>query len=319
MIATGLIALAPLALASPPTDAVEADDLREVREELRGIREMLELQRAENQALRDALRHADAGPQGRPGLRRAEPVERVSFGDSAWVRFGEVVDDVAAFGSDVRVEGTVLGNATAFGGDVVITETGVVRGDAVAFGGVVRVHPEGRVEGDRMALDGPVSAGVPTSGASMLSDLYHRAVLLLSFAGAGVLVVGLFPNRVERIARGLESQPIWSGIVGATVASLITVFSGLFALLTVGLGLPVSLVMMAVLGAAWLFGFVGLCQAIGDRLPFAEKPHGRWLTFLVGTVLLSCIGSLPWVGWMVVGAASLVGIGAAVTSRFGGS
>ena len=98
---------------------------------------------------------------------------------------------------------------------------------------------------------------------------------------------------------------------------LISVFSGLFVLLTLGLGTPVSALLMAGLGAAWLFGFVGLCQVVGDRLPFADKPQGRWLTFLVGTMLLTFLGSLPWVGWLVVFTASMVGIGAAITSRFG--
>ena len=77
--------------------------------------------------------------------------------------------------------------------------------------------------------------------------------------------------------------------------------------------------MIALLAAAWLFGFVGLCQAIGDQLPFAEKPHGRWLTFLVGMGLVSCVGSLPWVGVLVVFAASMMSVGASIISRFGSS
>jgi hypothetical protein len=68
---------------------------------------------------------------------------------------------------------------------------------------------------------------------------------------------------------------------------------------------------------AWLLGFVGLCQAVGDRLPVQERPHGRWIALLVGVLLMTFLGSLPWVGWVVVGGASLLGIGAALSTRFG--
>jgi hypothetical protein len=78
------------------------------------------------------------------------------------------------------------------------------------------------------------------------------------------------------------------------------------------------MMIVAVLGLAWLMGFVGLCQAVGDRLPFEQKPHGRWLAFLVGALLLTCVGNLPVVGWLVVIAASTMGIGAALSSRLGG-
>jgi len=83
------------------------------------------------------------------------------------------------------------------------------------------------------------------------------------------------------------------------------------------LGIPVSLVLVALLGLAWLLGFVGLCQAVGDRLPFQSKQHGRWLAFLVGVVLVSFVGALPFVGWLVVILMSLLGIGSALATKFG--
>ena len=71
------------------------------------------------------------------------------------------------------------------------------------------------------------------------------------------------------------------------------------------------------LGLAWLLGFVGLCQTVGDRLPLDLGPHGRWIAFLVGVVLITCLGSLPAIGWLFVSGASLVGLGAAISTRFG--
>ena len=56
---------------------------------------------------------------------------------------------------------------------------------------------------------------------------------------------------------------------------------------------------------------------MGDRLPVESRPYGRWLAFLVGVVLLTFLGSLPWVGWLVIAGASVLGVGAAISSRFG--
>jgi len=153
---------------------------------------------------------------------------------------------------------------------------------------------------------------------SLFDSLYRRLVLLLTFAGAGVLVVGLFPNRVGKIASNIDTHPMRSIAIGTLATGFLTLFSLLFAVVTLGLGLPVSMVVWVLIGLAWLMGFVGLCQAIGDRLPFESKPQGRWLTFLIGAVLITCMSSLPLVGWLVIGGASLLGIGAALSTRLGG-
>jgi len=322
LVAVGALFTAP-SFAGPPPQPTEAEqpvraaDLQRLYTEMRELRQAIEAERAENLRLRDLERDRPVSSHGRPE-------ERVGFGQDVYVGPAQEVEDVVGFGSDVRIDGVVRGNATSFGGNVIVTGSGVVYGDALSFGGRVEVQDGGRIRGDRIALEDPTGATLTadlepeSTVGSFLSSLYRRIVLLLSFAGAGVLVIGLFPGRVDRIAQDLESRPFWSAMLGTTATVLLTVFAVLFALLTLGLGPPVSALLMAWLGAAWLFGFVGLCQTIGDRLPFANKPHGRWLTFLVGTGLLSCLGSLPWVGWLVVFVASMLGVGASITSRFGG-
>ncbi|MEZ4319767.1 MAG: hypothetical protein R3F61_19790 [Myxococcota bacterium] len=303
----------------PANETIQVEDLRELQREMRAFQQTLESQRLENARLREELERTRLPAQSRAESER----ERVGFGQRIRVAHDEEVQDVVAFGNDVVIDGTVRGDATAFGGSVLITSRGVVYGDAIAFGGEVTIEDGGEVRGDRVALEDPtgttsVRTAPPESNfRALLSSLYHRLVLLLSFAGAGVLVIGLFPQRVDRIAQGLGDRPLWSAVLGTSATVMLSVFGTLFMLLTLGIGTPLSALLFAWLGAAWLFGFVGLCQAIGDRLPFADKPHGRWLTFLVGTILLSCLGSLPWVGWLVVFAASMLGVGGAITSRFG--
>lgn len=299
------------------------DELRRAEAEAQRVRKELSDLRQELVELQDT--------RSAQGKRAVDP-ERVAFGHVVLVEEGEMVDEVVGFGDDVHVKGAVRGDATSFGGSVIVFPTGSVGGDAVAFGGDIRVEDGGRIEGGRVSLGvpgvqisevespaaGSLGATIASDAQGLLSSLYRRLVLFLSFAGAGVLVVGLFPARVSNIADALEDRPFRSMFVGVMATGFLSLFSVVFALITVGLGIPVSFVVMAMLGLAWLMGFVGLCQAVGDRLPFEQKPHGRWLAFLIGTVLLTCVGSLPLVGWLVVLAASALGIGAALSSRFGG-
>jgi hypothetical protein len=310
-----------------------AQDRDEIRPELQVMAAELRRAHAETERARDEMRHMRAELRRVETESKADERELVGFGAPVLVEAGNVVDEVVGFGDDVHVEGEVLGDATSFGGSVIIGPDGIVHGDAVSFGGHVQVEDGGTVHGGRLALgvpgvgaievrhEGPAAMGALTgvvSGESLFSRLYHQLILLLSFAGAGVLVVGLFPSRVGRIANHLESSPFRSGLVGVIATGSLALFSLLFAVFTLGLGLPVSMMIVAVLGLAWLMGFVGLCQAVGDRLPFEQKPHGRWLAFLVGALLLTCVGNLPVVGWLVVIAASTMGIGAALSSRLGG-
>ena len=315
--------------AAPAQDAKPADPSTPISsdatEEIRRVTEELQRTQRELEALRESLE-----AQQRAAKQADHPSERVGFGRPVVVAAGDRVEQVVGFGDDVQVDGQVDGDATSFGGSVIVGATGVVYGDAVAFGGDVRVHEGGQIHGGQISLGTPAlvhdasdaplmgSLGDVADAEGLFSILYRRLILLLSFAGAGVMVVGLFPNRVGRIASTLEQRPFRSGLVGVLATGVLTLFSLLFAVVTVGLGLPVSLMVVGLLGLAWLMGFVGLCQAVGDRLPFEQKPHGRWLAFLVGTVLLTCVGSLPLVGWMVLVAASSIGIGAALSSRLGG-
>jgi cytoskeletal protein CcmA (bactofilin family) len=295
----------------------------ELQEQLEQMQRQLDAQQREIEALRAE----------RPPATADDP--RVGVGEVVRIGPGEQVDEVVSFGHDVDVQGYVEGDAVSVGGDVRVGQTGVVEGDAVSFGGRIQVDRGGRVEGNRVALSMPVglpevelepddspAAGnlhVATDVSGFLRSLYHRTVWMLSVAGASVLVVGLFPQRVNRVAQDLEARPVRSAVVGTLATGFLAMFAALFVVVTLGLGAPVSLLLVALLGMAWLLGFVGLCQAVGDRLPVQERPHGRWIALLVGVLLMTFLGSLPWVGWVVVGGASLLGIGAALSTRFGGA
>lgn len=231
---------------------------------------------------------------------------------------GTVADHAVSLAGDVRVDGHVTGNATSVAGDVIIGPTGVVDGDAVAIAGDVVVLPGGTLAGNRvgMEMDLPVLDGRPAEP-GLFDRIYRRIVLILSFAGAGVLTVGVFPKRVAHVAAAVERRPAHSVFVGGLSTFFVALLSVLVTVLTLGLGFPVAVVLLGALGVAWLLGFMGLCQAVGDRLPFDKRPHGRWVAFLVGVLLVTSIASLPWVGSVVLVGVGLLGVGASLSTRYG--
>lgn len=298
--------------------------------ELADQQAVLDAQAAELDARRAAFEAEQAAWEASVRRQRAQLAdERVveegaGFGRSVEVPAGQSWEEAISFGGDVRVKGHVTGDAVSFGGDVIVEDGGHVDQSAVSFGGRVVVHPGGTLNGDRVAMEVPAErspflGALPrvTGAARVWDQVRWRLVMLLAMAGAGVLTVGVFPARVRRIARDLEVRPLRAALLGSLASGFVIVFSVLLAVLTVGLGLPVSVLLLCALGIAWLLGFVGLCQAVGDRLPLNQRPYGRWLAFLVGVVPLVFLGSLPWIGWVVVGAASVIGVGGAVSTRFG--
>ena len=290
--------------------ATEEDERRELMEELRTLRSEVEAQRVELDKLNDQ--------KNAPPDRDTEFKQRESVGYDVVVVSGEETDKALAVGGDVIVAGTVFGDATSIGGDVLVSDGGRVEGKAISVGGEIIVAEGGFVARDRVAIAPQEHVASMTGGSdrhSLLTMLYHRLLFMLSFGGVGVLVVGLFPNRVGRVADTLWKRPLVSTVVGILTTSLLACVGGSFFLTF--LGIPVTLLAGAVFGMALILGFVGLCQAVGDRLPLRQKHHGRWLAFLIGTVLLCCVSALPAVGWLVLIGACTSGLGAAVMTRFG--
>lgn len=303
-------------------------------EELEAERAALEMEKSRFEEQRAAFEREKADWEAALARQPNPTEERTGFGRSVEVPGGDTWEEAISFGGDVTVRGRVAGDAVSFGGDVIVLDGGQIDQGAVSFGGRVVVENGGEILGDRVAMPVPSLANqflptasdpenyggsilVPSRPGALWSQIQWRLVVLLAVAGAGVLTVGLFPSRVNRIARDLEVRPLRAAFLGTLASGFVVLFSVLLAVLTVGLGIPVSLLLLGGLALAWLLGFVGLCQAVGDRLPFDQRPYGRWLAFLVGVVPLAFLGSLPLIGWVVVAAASVIGIGGAVSTRLG--
>ena len=320
-IASAALAWAPGAFAAPAEESVE--DREALRLEVEAMRVELAASKAEVAALEERVER----------LSRPTAPAPIYMGADVSVGSGQATEEAIAVWHDVHVRGHVTGDALAVGGDVLVHRGGRVDGDAVSIGGKVHVDEGGFVSGERVAVSlgeaGPllpataedhhaVGSLVVAAGADeTMRWLYHRLVWMLTVAGAGVVTIGLFPERVSRVAADVTRRPVRSAVVGTLATGLLSLFALLFVVLTFGLGSPLSFVVFAALGVAWLLGFVGFCQALGDKLPVDSKVHGRWLALAAGVLVLAFAGTLPWVGWFGLLGISMVGIGASLSTRFG--
>ncbi|MFT5586591.1 MAG: cytoskeletal protein CcmA (bactofilin family) [Cognaticolwellia sp.] len=300
----------PLAMAEPEAQQGRDPVLERI--------EALEAERARDKALmlqyEVRLREMEGGGGGNvsalPDPIVAEPVV---------IEAGEQVSEIVAWGP-VSVRGEVQGRAVSFGGNVRVFDGAKVRGDAVSFGGQVRVDPGAVVQGDRISYASTtqapsISESPLNQGGNWIRRITRKLVLILSLAGAGVVLTGLFPSQVERVSETLQERPLshlaW-GVMAVTLGGLLMV-----ALSATIIGIPIAALIPIVVGVAWLLGIVAMCQLVGETLPFEGAKSRRWAGFLAGVVLLSLVGLLPWVGQLILCCVSLAGIGAALRSRMG--
>lgn len=115
------------------------------------------------------------------------PHDRTQFGHDILVGPGEELTEVTCFGCNVRIRGKIQGDATTFGGNIVVEDQGEVGGDTTTFAGDVRLDKgakiggltvfAGRVHRDPAAtVDGDVTT---FSGSVWLVVLFGLPLVLL--------------------------------------------------------------------------------------------------------------------------------------------
>ena len=240
---------------------------------------------------------------------------------------GEAQRDVAVVSGDAEIDGLVAGSVIVLGGSVRLGATARVTGDIFAVGGQVMTEPGAQIGGRSVAypslgaawltlLEGPslgLSAGSPVVLAAKLALLTAWLALalgLLAVSGRSVLATS------ELVA----SEPLRSFLTGLTaVISLFVLALGLTAFAPGIAGVPLVLlvVLFAVLLKLW--GLVAVFHALGDWLTrtVLKRRLQPVNAATVGLVVLGGLKLVPWLGTVVWWAATLVGVGVALSTKFG--
>ncbi|WP_069806105.1 polymer-forming cytoskeletal protein [Thermogemmatispora onikobensis] len=237
--------------------------------------------------------------------------------------------DLISFGGTVAINGTVNGNVVAFSGNVIIE--GTVNGDVNLYGGAVSLQSGSHVHGtihlynarwsrERNAqIDGTLidrSQHLIWPFPSSLSFSFPSLSLLI-WVGLGLLLTWLFPEHVMLVRTTIQTCAGRSLLVG--LLSSILAPALILLLSTLIITIPLAIIVAVGLIAGWALGMVALGLLIGERLLQTSAPqrHARLIQVAVGLVILTLASSLPLLGWLVSLGAGLLGLGAALLSRFG--
>ncbi len=237
----------------------------------------------------------------------------VVIGRSTEVPAGTVIDgNAVVVGGSLEVLGQVRYDAIAIGGSVRVRPGGVVGGEAVALGGRALVDPGGRVAGNAVSI-GLSSLVWPR----MPSVPWMPRVSALGMALLALIIAALWGPNVRLAGEVIAREPARSSLLGLLTLALTPV--ALLLLIVTVLGIPLIAVLALLVAAAYLFGWAAVADLLGRRvlgLLSSTAPGNLW-PVLSGALLLVLGGQIPFVSGLLGVAIWLIGVGAAVATRFG--
>ena len=240
---------------------------------------------------------------------------------------GEALSSVTALNGTVTVTGVVRGDVTVLGGDLVLAPTAAIEGDALVLGGRLLAAGGARLSGRAVAyptvsrawltlLEGPSLGMRATSplvlGAKLGLVAAWLALTLLLFASAGRPLV--------RTSDEVRLEPLRcfaAGLVGLATIVLMALFLSAFLPTLLGVPLLVLVALFALVLKLW--GMVAIFHSFGRFLVtrIARRRVVQLHAAVLGLSLLGLIKLVPMAGVWVWTAATLIGVGATLRSKFG--
>ena len=226
---------------------------------------------------------------------------------------------------DARIEGTVSGTLFVVHGSAIID--GVVEGNVTVIDGVLEMSPTARIgsavltnstllRSDGSVVTGSISHYTGYSYASLgwLKSLVSSLIWIsttLFLLVAGLVFAAVGGPQLATAAGMLTARPRASALGAILLWGALPTLA-LFALVTV-IGIPVGLVLVALLPVIWVAGYVVASTRLGAALLslLGKSTAGhRYRSAVVGLLALQVVGMLPIVGGPVVVLTGLFGSGA---------
>lgn len=241
------------------------------------------------------------------------------MGTDVTVAEKQVMTDAVAIGGNVTIlsEGQVTNDAVAIGGDVILKPNARVRGDAVAIGGQIVKEPGAIVGGNEVAVFSNASGLFARFGLFGTVYLFYVVFSLISLIvvfAFGVFLLLLLPGHIQSIAVTMHQHPFKSAMWGLGGIVAATLFVALFAGSVFGfLLIPIVNLAFAIAG---LLGAIAAGLWIGMKA-FSRRATAKFLSFLVGMLILVVISLIPVAGGLIILMLDLFGFGAVLLSRVG--
>jgi hypothetical protein len=240
---------------------------------------------------------------------------------------GQALGSVAALNGAVVVTGTVDGDIIVLGGDVRLGPAAQIGGDVSVVGGTIRAAPGARVSGRMVSYPTASAASLtllewPTLGLSSSSALVvgTKLALLAAWAALLLLLFATSGRQMLETAEGVSREPFRSffvGLTGVLALVLTALFFSAFAGGLMGVPLLILVVLLAVILKLW--GLVAVFLSLGDWLfVHVLRRRARPLNAAtLGLLVLGVVKFVPWLGVLAWTAATLIGVGATLSTKFG--
>ncbi|WCK53576.1 hypothetical protein PP175_19905 [Aneurinibacillus sp. Ricciae_BoGa-3] len=222
-----------------------------------------------------------------------------AYGD--WLRHqdmivpaGQQVENVVVAGGDVEIRGTVRDMVLVLNGNLTIKKTARVNGAVFVFGGLISQEPGASLTDNvvNVSLDTPTQSNLFAAGAALVGYWFVKLAVSLILIIVSLFIAIVARDRMmvftDHIQRSFRQLILIGMAVTLLLGSLVVLLS-----LTV-IGIPVALVILAVL---LLFFFIGLASAavwIGRMIPALES--NLPLSSLAGAAVLIAGFNFPFFG-----------------------
>ncbi len=278
-----------------------------------------------------------AAAGARPAAGRSEPALRLEAGAVTSQQLvgvgrdvivqGQALADVAALDGSVEVSGQVTGDVVVLRGNVRLAPTAQVGGDIFVVGGTIRAAPGAHAGGRMVSYPTASNAWMtlmegPSLGLGFASRMVVGAKLALLAAWAALLLIFFATSgrQLLETADGVRREPFrsfFTGLTGVVSLVLTALFFSAFARGIIGLPLLILVVLLGMVLKLW--GMVAVFYALGDwiSLHLLRRRYRPLNAATVGLLVLGAIKFLPWFGVVAWTTATFIGIGAALSTKFG--
>ena len=240
-----------------------------------------------------------------------------------------VTGNIFILGGNAQAAGTVTGNILVLGGTLNLSGTFILNGNLTYAGTAVVRDPGAQIHGQinsngnvpTIVIPGQIQIPNVYTGLNPFFKIVGFFLRLFLWA-LGAMVLAMFlPSHLTRISQTVLSQPIISGGMGLLTAVVVPIILVLLAI-TICL-IPVSLIGILILVAAWIFGLISLGFEVGKRISSMSKVE--WhpaISAGIGTLLLMVVlngvdAVIPCIGWIPKVVVGLFGLGAVILTQFG--
>ena len=266
-------------------------------------------------------------------------------GDVTLEAGSRVAGSVIIWNGSAEVEGTIEGDLVVSNGDIHLGDDALVEGDVVCSWNCDLEQEEGaRVDGGifegipprgfRLERVGNIPIQIPSlytfwaSGTGQVLgwtlEVIRAVIAILVVAAVAGLVALIWPHQAAQVGRTAIEAPGPSFGIG-----LLTVIVATALIITLAITIclsPAAALTALALGAAGLFGWIGIGTLVGERLlqalnareiaPLWAAGLGTLLITLIGVGLSAALCLAP-LGWVMIFVLGCLGLGAVVLTRFG--